>query len=245
MPEEDDIARELALTSHEYMIRHDIIYRWRKERGKAGEIHFCIVVPPTLVQAAIKSVHDAPSLCHPGLTRTLDVVRRTFFWRRLTQDVGSYVASCPTCNLTKHTQHHENPTFSMQEITPQCFETLYMDVLGPVSTGRGRKKYMLVFTDAYSRFGIVRAMGTKEATEIAKHIFEAVVCTIGCPQVIGSDCAAEFLAQVITHLLVLCSIEHKYSSGYSPFAQGKVERAISTIGGYLRAMVVRHDKKWT
>ncbi len=55
----------------------------------------------------------------------------------------------------------------MQEITPQCFKTLYMDVLGPVSTAKGRKKYMLVFTYAYSRFGIVQAMGTKEATEIA------------------------------------------------------------------------------
>ncbi len=75
LPSEDDTAREVALTSHEYMIRHEVVYRWRKERGKIGEIHFCIVVPPTLVPAAIKAVHDAPSLCHPGVTRTLDVAQ--------------------------------------------------------------------------------------------------------------------------------------------------------------------------
>ncbi len=51
-------------------------------------------------------------------------------------------------------------------------------------------------------------MGTKEATEITKHIFEAVVCNVGCPKVIRSDCVAEFLARVIKHLLSLCSIEH-------------------------------------
>ncbi len=69
------------------------------------------------------------------------------------------------------------------------------------------------------------------------------MCNVGCPKVIRSDCAAEFLARIIKHLSNLCSIEHKYLSGYSPFAQGKIESAI--LEWYLRAVVVRYEKRWT
>ncbi len=98
----------------------------------------CIYIPQSLAKAAIKSIHKALLSGHPGVTRTTELVKNRFFWRRLAQDVSEYVVSCPICSLTKHSQSHENPTFSISDKSPPPSHMVYMDVVGPLPKS-GRK----------------------------------------------------------------------------------------------------------
>ncbi|MCP4260859.1 MAG: hypothetical protein GY774_25620, partial [Planctomycetes bacterium] len=70
-------------------------------------------------------------------------LRSPVFWRRLAKDVAEYVALCPICSLTKHSQSQENPTFSMSDKCPPPFHTIHMDVAGPLPWS-GRKEYIWV-----------------------------------------------------------------------------------------------------
>lgn len=41
--------------------------------------------------------HASKLACHPGLTRTLHLLRQRFWWPSMTQDAWSYIVACPIC----------------------------------------------------------------------------------------------------------------------------------------------------
>ena len=49
----------------------------------------------------VSELHSVPYAAHPGVQRTLDKVRRYFWWCGMTGDVREFVESCPTYQLEK------------------------------------------------------------------------------------------------------------------------------------------------
>ena len=45
--------------------------------------------------------HDSLSLGHPGYVKTLNVVRKSYFWVGMKRDVLNYVRSCLNCQKIK------------------------------------------------------------------------------------------------------------------------------------------------
>ena len=46
-------------------------------------------------------LHAVPYSIHPGVQRTIQKVRRHFFWKGMTGDIREYVESCPICQVEK------------------------------------------------------------------------------------------------------------------------------------------------
>ena len=70
------------------------------------------VVPDDLdVKAQLVSeFHSIPYAAHPGVQRTIGLVKRYFWWKGMAGDIREYVESCPTCQLEKanHTMRKGN-----------------------------------------------------------------------------------------------------------------------------------------
>ena len=49
----------------------------------------------------MNELHSVPYASHPGYQRTLHKVKQQFFWLGITEDVQSFVLSCPTCQIEK------------------------------------------------------------------------------------------------------------------------------------------------
>lgn len=49
-------------------------------------------------------VHSSHLSCHPGVARTLEVLRGKFWWPTMDSDTWEFVGACPTCaqNMTPH-----------------------------------------------------------------------------------------------------------------------------------------------
>jgi hypothetical protein len=62
-----------------------------------------LVIPddPKLKKDILKEVHDAPYSGHGGVKKTLDHVRRFFWWPHLVTDVETYVKQCDLCQRDK------------------------------------------------------------------------------------------------------------------------------------------------
>ena len=62
-----------------------------------------IIIPPDkeLKRAILHRYHDAPTAGHPGQDRTLDVVKRIFWWPDLVKWVMAYVQGCVDCQQNK------------------------------------------------------------------------------------------------------------------------------------------------
>ena len=60
-----------------------------------------VMVPVSLRQRVLKSCHDDPTVGHIGIHRTLEIVQRTYSWKKMGEDIKAYVRSCPTCQMMK------------------------------------------------------------------------------------------------------------------------------------------------
>ena len=49
----------------------------------------------------ITELHNIPYSLHPGLQRTLQKVRKHFFWKGMTGTVREFVETCPVCQVEK------------------------------------------------------------------------------------------------------------------------------------------------
>ena len=45
--------------------------------------------------------HDVPTVGHVGINRTMDLIKRNYWWRGIWGDVVPYVWSCPVCQRMK------------------------------------------------------------------------------------------------------------------------------------------------
>ncbi|GIM11924.1 hypothetical protein Vretimale_15333, partial [Volvox reticuliferus] len=70
-----------------------------------GENTYCIVVPndPMIKREIIHRSHSDPLAGHPGRDRTIDLIRRTFWWPTLRADVEDYISQCDSCQRNKST----------------------------------------------------------------------------------------------------------------------------------------------
>ncbi|KAK2882762.1 hypothetical protein Q8A73_021695 [Channa argus] len=61
----------------------------------------CLFVPNQLRSAVLEWSHSSRLLCHPGISRTLFVMRQRFWWPSMARDVREFVSACPVCAQTK------------------------------------------------------------------------------------------------------------------------------------------------
>ena len=60
-----------------------------------------MVVHKVLHQKIIWENHDVPAIGHVELNRTVDHIKRAFWWRGMWSTVGEYVRTYPVCQLVK------------------------------------------------------------------------------------------------------------------------------------------------
>ena len=60
-----------------------------------------MMVPHELRQKILVENHDVPTAGHVGINRTVDLIKRNYWWRGIWGDVAAYVWSCPVCQRMK------------------------------------------------------------------------------------------------------------------------------------------------
>ena len=78
---------------------------------KEGNIYFKgrIYVPATkqLRDQILEEYHDSPIGGHQGVEKTLERIKRTYFWPGITKSVKEYIATCDSCFRNKAHRHKE------------------------------------------------------------------------------------------------------------------------------------------
>jgi hypothetical protein len=87
----------------------------------------------------IKSHHDSPVHGHPGISKTIQLTERLYWWPRMRNDVTEYVKGCADCQ--RHKVNMRPTKAPLQPIYPKLeampFETMALDFIVklPVSQG--------------------------------------------------------------------------------------------------------------
>jgi hypothetical protein len=117
------------------------------------------------------------------------------------------------------------------------FHRIGIDIVGPLPITPRSNKYIVVATDYMTKWPEARAIPRANAQEVAKFIYEDIICRHGCPSIILSDQGSHFRNRVIDELLAAVSTKHHCSTPYHPQTNGLVERFNKTLCSSIAKLV--------
>ena len=221
---------------HQLEIRNGVLVR----HGAQGQIK--LVVPKSLFNDVLHSIHDVSTSGHFGIGKTFDRLRQRFYWPGYAAAVEKYVKSCEICQRRNNDFRRANaPLQPIKADAP--FEIIAMDFLELPRTPRGNK-YCLVVSDYYTKWPEVFALPDQQALTVAKVLIDGVISRHGIPNTLLSDQGGSFENDVIRELCRMLGIHKVRTSPYHPEADGLVERLNRTFLNILAKYVGDKPEDW-
>jgi hypothetical protein len=207
-----------------------------------------LVLPICLTNEVLKETHSAPGGGHGGVLRTMMRIIAKYWWPRMIRHVTEFVKSCPEC------QKNKNPTIcpaGLMQIstTPDSpFDHWALDIVGPYTekdeNNVGRKKYIIVMVDLFSRWTVAKTVKDYTAKTVAKFIQKHIFLKFGLPQSILTDQGATFMSDEMAVLCERAGVLHFSTTSYHQQANAKVERVNKMIGETIRCYVNNKGNEW-
>uniref|UniRef100_A0A8C1V5B8 Gypsy retrotransposon integrase-like protein 1 n=1 Tax=Cyprinus carpio TaxID=7962 RepID=A0A8C1V5B8_CYPCA len=201
-------------------------------------------VPGSLRQRIMQWVHTSLSSGHPGIQRTEELVRNSFWWPNLTKDVSLYVKSCSMCAQSKTPRKLPAGLLEPLPIPRRPWSHLAVDFITDLPSSNGCTT-ILVIVDRFSKScRLVPLKALPTAMETAQALFQHVFRIYGIPEDIVSDRGPQFTSRVWQAFCKQLDINVSLTSGYHPQANGQVERVNQEIGRYLRSYCSQEQERW-
>jgi len=96
-------------------------------------------VPQKKIKQILEEVHDSLSGGHFGVNKTLDKIRKRFYWATCKQDVEDWCRSCKVCIARKGPSNKGKSELQLLEVRSRG----WMDILGSFPTTYKGNKYLL------------------------------------------------------------------------------------------------------
>ncbi|GFV43535.1 hypothetical protein TNCV_1500671 [Trichonephila clavipes] len=202
------------------------------------------VIPKHLRADILRHFHDAPTAVHLGFAKTYDRIRKRFYWPGMYRNVVRYVMHCRECQRRKSVPQRQPGRLVPIPPAIAPFHRIGIDLLGRFPKSAHGNKWIIVCTDYSTRYAITKALPTAEVDEIAKFLLEEIVLRHGAPRVIITDRGAVFRSRLVSSLVDLCNIDHRFTTAYHPQTNGLTERFNKTLADMLSMYVDVERKNW-
>ena len=126
-----------------------------------------IVIPFCLRAEILQWVHDS-GVCggHLGVEKTFLKAQQRYFWDTMYHDIKQYCVSCTKCaERVRAVGKYKAPLKPLP--VGEAFERVAMDIVGPLPVSRSGNKFILVFTDALTRWVEADPLPSIESFQVA------------------------------------------------------------------------------
>jgi Integrase zinc binding domain len=191
--------------------------------------------------------HDHRLAGHPGISKTLELLTRDYWWLTVKDFVTSYVKGCAVCQSSKvNTIRPKVPPFPIEPTAePTPFETVAMDLITDLPVSEG---YDAIFTitdhDATKATVFIPCDKTIDALNAAQLYTKHVFPYYGAPKKIISNRDPRFTAQLAKELCQLLNIKQNISTAYHPQNEGQSERLNQWLEQYVRIYTNYQQTDW-
>ena len=90
-----------------------------------------LVIPTSLVPVVLKSYHELPFTAHQAVGRTVEFIKRKYWWETVAGDVREYIRKCDACARRK-TGNRINAPLGDQLEAKEFLDIGSLDVVGPL-----------------------------------------------------------------------------------------------------------------
>lgn len=202
-----------------------------------------LVVPHKHRSTLLDLAHFPTTEGHPGSNRMYYSMRRRFYWPSMATDGYGVVTRCAACAQSRLALRRHTALMRLFPATEPLTE-VNIDILGPLPKSRARSKYVLAFTDRFSKVVRCVALRKVDAVSVASAQVEVWVASYGPPDVLLSDQGSQFMSKFFLAVCRTLGIEKRESTPYHPQTNGQVERYNRTIVKQIRHYVADNPRMW-
>lgn len=211
--------------------------------GSNDDTVWKLLIPTELRRNVIYAAHDVPNSAHGGIAKTIERIRRHFFWPGLVTDVRNYIQNCNLCRTSKPPTKILRPSMGQMVETERPFQRIYLDFIGPFPRSKKGNIGILIALDHFSKFPFlkpVRKMTSKCVMEFLKNdIFDC----FGVPETVVTDNGQQFKSKEFENFLCKYGVKHVCTAVYSPQSNAS-ERVNRSVNEALRSYIRDDQREW-
>ncbi len=204
-------------------------------------------VPQSMVTQLIREAHDLPASGHPGMNRTLDLLRRSYCWPKMRTTIKRYIRNCYVCRRSKAPRDRINGLLKPLPIPEQRWQDISLDFITGLSESDGSNAILTVIDRLSKERHYIFCWsgdGGTSAEQTVKLLLVWVFRTHELPRSIVSDRGPQFISIVWKSLCLRLGIKVKLFTGYHSQTDGQTERANQDVERYLRSYCSYMQDDW-
>ncbi|GFW63176.1 hypothetical protein TNCV_581161 [Trichonephila clavipes] len=175
-------------------------------------------IPKQHRQDVFSAMHN---LSHPGIRRSVHLMKQRFVWPSISSDVAKWARHCLACQKSKIHRHTRSPLSSFQEPS-QRFDHVHLDLIGPLPPSNGYT-YCLTMIDHFSKWPETQPLKDITSEAVAEAFFSSWVSRFGTPAILTTDRGRQFESSLFKALNKLLGVQKCRTTGYHPQANGMIE----------------------
>ena len=172
----------------------------------------------------LRENHNSVDIGHPGQHRMQELIKRTYWWPGLKEDVKKYVQGCVKCQQNKVQHQKKAGELHPLEIPEGLWQDISIDMIGPLPRSN-EMDTILVIVDCFTKMIRLKATMTSLSSEGVAKIYRDKIWKIyGIPKTILSDRGPQFASKFMEDLTRVLGTKRKLSTAYHPQTDGQTER---------------------
>ncbi|GKC50076.1 putative nucleotidyltransferase, ribonuclease H [Tanacetum coccineum] len=175
---------------------------------------------------------------------TLALVKGTYYWPSIRDDVETFVRTCLIFQQDKIEQKKSGGLLEPLPTPKGPWESVSMDFITCLSKLDGDGS-IIVVVDRFSKYGtFIASPPNVTVDDTAKLFFKNVVKYWGVPHVIVSDRDPRFAGRFWTELFKIMLTDLNFSTSFHPQKDRQTERVNALLEIYLRHYVSANQHDW-
>lgn len=174
----------IRYTTRGYFMNNGVLYRYNQSAEDAEDA--LLVIPKHEIQRILIEYHDEPTAGHYGVQRTTARIAARYTWTGMRKQIADYVSRCKECQ--KYKAQNLKPAGLIQSTaTHQRFETIAIDLFGPLPQSEEGYRHIFIIEDVSSRWVELFKLTEATAEKCADILLNEIFLRFGTPRRIISD----------------------------------------------------------
>ena len=204
-----------------------------------------LYVPSKELQLDILRIrHDAPTAGHFGVAKTLDLIKRDYWWPSINNLVQRYVHSCPVCAKNKIDRHKPHGLLHPLPIPDRAWSSISLDFITDLPPSNDFDSICVVVDRLTKMSHFIPCLKSISAEDTAFLFIKNIFRLHGIPSDIVSDRGPQFISRFWIRFFELLGSKINLSSGFHPESNGQTERVNQTLEQYLRCFINFEQNNW-
>ncbi len=244
LPKVEAEAHRVQFLAQHYCLDANGLLLWAQAGPGLVPRQYPIVVPEALRPEIMEAYHDdIYAGGHLGFAKTLQKIRRHYYWSGMWVEVKHWCRTCVPCAMRK-----DPPARTRAPLVPLpvagAFDRVAVDCLGPLPLTKNGNRHIVIFSDYLTRWIEALCVTDMKASTIAWLFVDEIISRHGAPRELLSDQGTNFLSKLVAEVCELFQTRKVNTTPYHPSTDGLVERFNRTLLAMLACFVSSHQRDW-